>query len=139
MLRPLHLGVDVTLDVLIQRQCPAGGEERPDQQVRHAEVIRRSPERHDVPDERGREDHQQHAGLRERDEVRRDLIAIPRENLDVGGPGMGPPTPPRPAAPPHSPGTPPGRPRDSPSPVTYPTAETTTPTPHARSQETATT
>src|SRR5215813_7225849 len=134
MLRPLHLGVDVTLDVLIQRQCPAGGQERPDQQVRHAEVIRRSRERHDVPDERGREDHQQHAGLRERDEVRRDPIAIPRENLDVGGPDMAPHTPQRSDVPRHSRGTPRDRHRTSHRPITYTTAKTTTHTPSTKCQ-----
>src|SRR5262249_11532505 len=127
MLRPLHPGVDVTLDVLIQRQCSAGGQERPQKQVSHAEVIRPSRERHEIPDERGREDHEEDARLRERDEVGRD-------RHDVGGPDMAPHTPQRSDAPRRSRGSPRDRHRISHRPITYTTVKTTTHTPSTKCQ-----
>src|SRR5215813_2562549 len=82
MSRPLHPRVDITLDVLVQRQRPAGRQERAEQQVREADIIRRSGERHEIPDERGREDHDQHTRLRERDEVGYEPVSISRQRRD---------------------------------------------------------
>src|SRR5215510_16143806 len=82
MLRPLHPGVDVTLDELIQRQRPAGGQQCPDQQMRDAAVIRWSCERDDISDQRGGEDHEKNARLGERHEVAGHLSPIARGRGD---------------------------------------------------------
>src|SRR5262249_52869507 len=82
MSRPLHPRVDITLDVLVQRQRPAGRQERAEQQGREGDKTRRSGKRHEIPDERGREDHDQHTRLRERDEVGYEPVSISRQRRD---------------------------------------------------------
>jgi hypothetical protein len=85
--RAIHQGVDMALDVLVQRQGSGGGQEGPDEHVGHTDEVRRAAERHEVSGEGGGEDHEQDARLGERDEIAGHLgpVARDRGSHDVDG------------------------------------------------------
>ena len=85
--RAVHQGIDMALDVLVQRQGSGGRQEGPHEQVGHADEVRRAAECREVSGERGGEDHEQDARLGERDEIAGHLgpVAGDRRSHDVDG------------------------------------------------------
>src|SRR5262245_57541818 len=80
--RALHERVDITLDILVQRECPARRHEGSDEQMDHLGQIRRSIERREVSGERAGEDHDKHARLAERDEIASELRPVARDRCN---------------------------------------------------------
>src|SRR5262249_3479436 len=83
--RALHERIDIALDILVQRECPARRHEGSDEHMDDPSQIRRSVERDEVSGERAGEDQEQDARLAERDEIagHRRSIARDRRNHDL--------------------------------------------------------